>query len=52
MTVIDLTPATALPTEPCGDDCVYFDGRCWCYYGEPTSPEFSDAALDSIKLPF
>lgn len=52
MTALALAPDIALPTQPCGDDCVYFDGRCWCYYGEPTSPDFDNPALNILMPPF
>ncbi len=51
-TAATLVARTELPTEPCGDDCFYFDGRCWCYYGELTSPEFDNPALNQLEPPF
>ena len=35
MTTTPNPSAPATPAPQCGPDCVYIDGACRCYYGEP-----------------
>jgi len=50
------TPHTQLPaTDPyagCGPDCVYIDGTCRCYHGEPTTTQFTSLELNRVVPPF
>ena len=46
------TPATHTPATECGPDCVYIEGACRCYHGEPAPAQPAIAWTDSIVAPF
>ena len=45
-------PATSIPAPECGPDCVYIDGTCRCYHGEPTTTQFTSLELNRVVPPF
>ena len=52
MAATPTTPNLAdLPDTGCGPDCIYIDGACRCYHGEPAEPPEPDWMTD-IDPPF